>query len=72
VPINFIDLTHLITLKLASYLTGGAARLKDKTDVQAVIIYASLGKEVAEQLDPYVREEYLKTWNEVQSIKKEE
>ena len=55
--IRVVDLIPLIELKLAS---GRAAhRGKDLDDVQALIQALSLPRELAEQLDPSVRDAYL-------------
>lgn len=58
-------LPTLVQLKLAS---GTAAwRLKDLADVQEMIRVFALSREFAEQLDPSVRESYLRLWEQVQS-----
>ena len=62
--IRFIDLVPLIELKLAS---GRAAhRGKDLDDVQALIQSLSLPRELADRLDPSVRESYLLKWDHAQ------
>ena len=47
-------------------MTGGVTRLKDLADVVALIQIRRLGTDVAQQLNPYVREKYLELWQGVQ------
>jgi hypothetical protein len=62
--IRFIDLVPLIELKLAS---GQAPhRGKDLDDVQALIQALSLSRELADRLDPSLREAYLLKWEHAQ------
>jgi hypothetical protein len=56
----------LIELKLASGMTA-PHRLKDLADVQELIRVTSLSRELADQLDPYVRAKYLELWEAVQA-----
>ncbi len=63
--IRFATLEKLIELKLASGMTA-TDRLKDLADVQELIKFRGLSKELAEKLDPYVREKYLELWDAVQ------
>jgi len=65
VKIRVVTLAKLIELKLASGITA-PHRLRD-LDVQELIKVRGLGSEFAGQLDPYVRNEYLKLWNAVAS-----
>lgn len=64
--IRFLRLPNLIELKLASGMTGGVTRLQDLADVVALIRILRLSKEMADQLNPYVREKYLELWQGVQ------
>ncbi|PYQ17831.1 MAG: hypothetical protein DMF79_16520, partial [Acidobacteria bacterium] len=57
-------LPRLIELKLASGMTA-PHRLKDLADVQELIRAASLSRELANTLDPYVRDKYLELWQAV-------
>lgn len=59
---NVVDLPKLIELKLASGMTGGIERLRDLADVMDVIMALKLPRELADQLDPFVREKYLEMW----------
>jgi len=59
-----IALPKLIELKLISGLTA-AARLKDLADVQATIKTLDLPRDLAEQLDDSVRDEYYRLWDAV-------
>ena len=60
--IAYLPLPKLVELKLASGMTGGVARMKDLTDVVALIGTLALPAEFAEELDPYVRPKYLELW----------
>lgn len=60
-----ISLEKLIELKLASGLSA-PDRLKDLADVQELIATLKLSLEIAEQLDPSVRPEYLRLWQTIQ------
>ena len=60
-----LPLPKLVELKLASGMTA-PHRLKDLADVQELIRVASLPRELADDLDPYVREKYLELWRTVQ------
>jgi hypothetical protein len=57
--VRVVTLERLVELKLASGMTA-PDRLKDLADVQELIKARGLGREFAERLDPYVREEYLR------------
>jgi hypothetical protein len=63
--INYLRLPTLIELKLASGMTN-PARLKDLADVLELIKLLPLGKEMAEELAPYVKQKYLELWDAVQ------
>jgi hypothetical protein len=56
-----IELPWLIELKLASGLTS-PLRIRDLSDVQDLILSLKLPREIADQLDPFVRGEYLRMW----------
>jgi hypothetical protein len=64
--IHVVTLDKLIELKLASGMTAGD-RLKDLADVQELIKARGLGREIAEHLDPFVRDEYLRLYEAVES-----
>ena len=63
--IRFATLEKLIELKLASGMTA-SDRLKDLADVQELIKFRGLSREMAASLNPYVREKYLELWDAVQ------
>lgn len=64
--IALLPLSTLIELKLASGMTA-PHRLKDLADVLELIKALSLPAEIAAELDPYVREEYLELWRAAQT-----
>lgn len=57
--IQFVTLEKLIELKLASGMTA-PHRLRDLADVQELIKIKGLGPDFAEQLNPYVRDEFVR------------
>jgi hypothetical protein len=59
--IRVVALPTLIELKLASGLSAGH-RLRDLADVQDLILALELPLELANELDPTVREEYRRLW----------
>jgi hypothetical protein len=61
-----IDLPHLVELKLTSGLSA-ALRLKDLADIQQLIITTKPPRELGEQLDPSVRDEYYRMWDAAQN-----
>jgi hypothetical protein len=63
--IRFATLAKLIELKLASGMTA-PHRLKDLADIQELIKHRDLSRELAAELNPYVREKYLELWDAVQ------
>lgn len=65
--IRYVALSRLIELKLASGMTGGAARLKDLADVVELIKALELPLQVAEGLDPYVRAKFVELWTDLKS-----
>src|SRR5918911_1403116 len=68
--VRVVTLEKLVELKLASGMTA-PDRLKDLADVQELIKARGLGREFAERLDPYVREEYVRLWEGVEQAKRE-
>jgi hypothetical protein len=63
--VRVVTLEKLVELKLASGLTA-PDRLKDLADVQELIKARGLSADFAEELNPYVREEYLRLWSGVE------
>jgi hypothetical protein len=61
-----IALPALIDLKLASGLTN-AARMKDISDVQELIKVLKLPLETASELNPFVRDEFIRLWDAVRN-----
>jgi hypothetical protein len=57
-----ISLPKLIELKLASGLSA-AHRMRDLADVQDLIAKLDLPRSLAEEIDPSVRDEYLRMWD---------
>ena len=64
--VALLPLSRLIELKLASGMTA-PDRLKDLADVQEVIRIKRLPRELAVELDPFVRDKYLELWQAVES-----
>jgi hypothetical protein len=64
---RYVPLETLIELKLASGLSA-PHRLQDLADVQNLIQHAKLSRELAQRLDPSVRDEYVRLWEIVQTI----
>jgi len=62
--IKYINLPTLIELKLASGISN-KNRIKDISDVQELIKVVGLPKEIATQLNPYVRDKYVELWSGV-------
>ena len=62
--VKTVDLPKLVELKLASGMSG-LARLKDLADVQELIRVRALDADMAEHLDPSVRDKYLELHDEV-------
>lgn len=60
-----VPLADLVELKLASGISS-PQRMKDITDIFELIKHASLGRDLADALDPYVRDKYLELWNTAQ------
>jgi hypothetical protein len=68
--IALLPLPRMIELKLASGMTA-PHRLKDLADVIEVIRVLKLPSELAEELDPYVREKYSELWQAAQAVERE-
>jgi hypothetical protein len=64
--LRFLSLPKFVEMKLASGMTGGIHRMKDFTDVVALIETRRLPAEFAEELNPYVRDKYLELWRGIQ------
>jgi hypothetical protein len=62
--IRFLAIAKLVELKLASGMTN-AGRLKDLADVEELIVALDLMHELADQLNPFVRDKYVELWNAV-------
>jgi hypothetical protein len=62
---SVLALPKLVELKLVSGLTA-PDRLKDLADVQELIKVVELPRELGEQLDPSVRDEYYRIWDAAQ------
>ena len=65
-------LRTLIELKLASGLSAEHRQLRDLADVQQLIETLGLPENLSEQLDPSVRDEYLRLWRLAQKSRFEE
>ena len=63
--INVVQLSRFVELKLASGLTGGAARLKDFADVVALIDVLKLPEAFADSLNEYVRPKFIELWKDL-------
>jgi hypothetical protein len=63
---SVINLPRLIELKLASGLTA-THRLRDLSDVQDLIRALHLSRELGNQLDPSVRDEFYRMWDAEQN-----
>ena len=59
--INFLNLSTIVELKLASGMTG-ADRMKDLADVQELVKILSLPADFGDQLNPYVQPKYHELW----------
>ncbi len=64
---HYVPLETLIELKLASGLSA-PHRGRDIVDVQDLIQHAKLPRDLAERIDPSVRDEYTRLWEIVQTI----
>jgi hypothetical protein len=68
--VRLVTLEKLIELKLASGMTA-PDRLKDLADVQELIKVRGLSSDLAERLDPYVREKYLQLCGTVEEARRD-
>jgi hypothetical protein len=68
--VRIVTLEKLIELKLASGMTA-PDRLKDLADVQELIKVRGLSPDLAESLDPYVREKYLQLCEGVEQARRD-
>lgn len=66
--VQIVTLEKLIELKLASGMTA-PDRLKDLADVQELIKVRDLSSEIAAQLNPFVREQYLQLFRAVEQAR---
>ena len=64
--IRFVKLPTLVELKLASGMTN-PGRLADLGDVQKMILALDLPENLADQLNPFVREKYKELWAAVRN-----
>jgi hypothetical protein len=64
--VRCVRLPRLIELKLASGMTN-PGRLKDLADVQELIRALGLPKDLADQLNPFVREKYRELWEAIRA-----
>jgi hypothetical protein len=62
--VSILQLPTLLQLKLASGMTE-PGRLKDLADVQELIVTLRLSEDVADRLDPFVRDKYSELWKAV-------
>jgi hypothetical protein len=60
---SYASLPTIITLKLASGITGGINRAKDFTDVIELIKSLQLSRDFVTKLHPYVQSKYLEMWD---------
>jgi hypothetical protein len=65
--IQIVTLEELISLKLDSWAGSPARRLKDKADVNELILRRKLPRDLA--VNPAVRVHYLETWDALQAEK---
>ncbi len=61
-----ISLAKLIELKLASGLSAEHRRLRDLADVQDLIIALKLPRQMGNDIDSSVRDEYFRMWDAAQ------
>lgn len=59
---HVLGLKDLVELKLASGMTN-PDRLKDLADVQELIRHAAIPRELADELDPMVRDKFIEIWS---------
>jgi len=68
--VKFIGLAHLVELKIASGMTGGADRAKDLVDVQQLITILKLPRTFSGELHEYVGPKYEELWDALRSTQK--
>jgi hypothetical protein len=68
---SYVDIRTLIELKLISGMSG-IHRIQDIADVARLIDAAKLPRELGEQLDASVRDEYYKLWDSWQTARRPE
>ena len=64
---QIVSLEELISLKLDSWAGSPARRLKDKADVNELILRRKLPRDLA--VNPVIRALYTETWDALQSEK---
>jgi hypothetical protein len=64
--VRYLNLNSILELKLASGMTN-VNRMRDLVDVQDLIKHRNLGPDIAERLNPFVRDKYLELWQYAQS-----
>ncbi len=69
--VRTVSLPNLIELKLASGISA-PDKLKDLADVQELIRLRTLGHELADKLDPYVRDKYAELVDSIRNAKRDE
>ncbi|MEA2568021.1 MAG: hypothetical protein QOI24_22 [Acidobacteriota bacterium] len=62
-----LSLPKLVELKLASGLTAEHRRYRDLGDVETIIAYLKPPRELGEQIDASVRDEYYRMWDAAQN-----
>ena len=63
--VHYIRLSKLLELKLASGMTEPTTRMKDLADVVELIKVLQLPLDIAEELDPSVRQRFVEYWNQL-------
>ena len=64
--VRYLSLPALVTLKLASGMTGGVTRLEDLADVVELTRLLRLPADFADRLPPYVRDKFAELWTAIQ------
>ncbi len=67
--VPFLDLAHLVSLKLVSYGDDNEGRLQDLLDVRKLMEANSLDPSFASRIHPYARESFLKQLAIVEGIR---
>ncbi len=68
--VKYIGLTHLVELKLASGMTGGAHRARDFVDVQQLVKILRLERDFSCRLHEDAREKYVELWDGLHATRK--